>query len=65
MAVKHPKFVIFRGRDNQFYFRLSAANGETIAASEGYTTKASCRNGIRSVQANAPVASVEDTTEED
>ena len=30
-----------------------------IAVSEGYKTKASCMNGIESVQRNAPEASVE------
>jgi len=63
MAGKHPKFVMFRGRDRQFYFHLTASNGETIAQSEGYTTKAACQNGIRSVKTNAPDAPVEDTTQ--
>jgi len=62
MAEKHPKFVIFRGRDGQYYFHLTASNGEKIAQSEGYTSKASCRNGIQSVKTNAPNAPVEDTT---
>jgi len=62
MAEKHPKFVIFQGRDQQYYFHLTAANGEKIAQSEGYTTKAACRNGIRSVKTNAPIAPVEDVT---
>lgn len=52
--MKHPKFEIFEGKDGQFYFRLTAPNGEPILASEGYTAKASCKNGIQSVKNNAP-----------
>ena len=49
------KFEIFRSnRNNQFYFRLKASNGQIILASEGYTTKDNCNAGIRSVKAHAP-----------
>ena len=37
----------------EFYFRLKAKNHQVILASEGYKTKASCKNGIKSVQKNA------------
>lgn len=50
----NPKFTIFPGVDDQFYFRLKAENGEPILASEGYVAKAGCRNGIESVKENAP-----------
>lgn len=46
------KFEIF-SRPSGFYFRLKAGNGETILASESYTTKASAENGVASVQKNA------------
>ena len=49
----NPVFEIFNGSNSQYYFRLKAANGEKILASEGYTTKDNCRNGIASVKANA------------
>ena len=45
-------------------FDLKATNGEVIATSEVYKTKASCLNGIASVQKNAPRAAVEDQTVE-
>ena len=45
-------------------FDLKAANGETIATSEVYTTEASCRSGIASVRKNAPAAHLENQTEE-
>ena len=45
-------------------FDLFATNGRVIATSEVYTTEQACRNGIASVQKNAPVAGVEDQTVE-
>ena len=48
------KFEIFLGSNRQYYFRLKAPNGEKILASEAYTTKANCQNGIQSVRAHAP-----------
>ena len=62
--MKNPKFQIFEGRDGQFYFRLRAANGEIIAQSEGYTSKEGAENGIASVKENAPIAPVEDLTDD-
>ncbi len=45
-------------------FNLKAGNGEIIATSEVYTTKAACLKGIASVTKNAPIAAVENQTEE-
>ena len=56
------KFVIYE-RENGLRFHLKAANGETIATSELYTTHASMQSGIRSVRKNAPIAKLEDLTE--
>lgn len=47
-----------------YTFNLKASNGEIIATSEVYTTKEACKKGIASVEANAPVAAVEDQTKE-
>lgn len=41
-------------KNGEFQFNLKAGNGEIILSSEGYTAKASCRNGIESVRKNAP-----------
>ncbi len=48
-----PKFEIFKGKDDHFFFHLKAGNGEVILASQGYTTKANCQNGIESVGVNS------------
>lgn len=47
------KFVIKTGANGQYYFSLKAENGQKILASEGYTTKSACENGITSVKNNA------------
>ena len=57
------KFVM-RKTNTGIKFDLKAGNGQVIATSEVYTTAAACKNGIASVQKNAPVAGVEDQTEE-
>ncbi len=56
---KNPKFEIFKDKAGEFRFRLKAANGEIILASEGYTALASCKNGIESVRKNAVDSTVE------
>ena len=45
-------------------FDLKAGNGEIIATSEVYNSMESCKNGVASVQKNAPVAAVENQTVE-
>lgn len=46
------KFECYKDKAGEFRFRLKAGNGENILASEGYKSKASCKNGIASVQKN-------------
>lgn len=58
----HPKFELKKSSDDQYYFNLTAKNGQTIATSERYTTKAAAENGIASVKTNAPIAEIEDLT---
>ena len=48
------KFEVYQsGKKDEFRFRLKADNGQIILSSEGYTSKASCMNGIESVKKNA------------
>lgn len=56
------KFELFKDKRGEYRFHLKAANGEVIANSEGYKTKSSAENGIKSVQTNAPGAPVVDNT---
>ncbi len=48
-------------KSGQFYFNLVAANKQVVGTSQMYKTKASCTNGIKAVQRDAPKAGVEDT----
>lgn len=47
------KFVITNRTNGEYQFNLKAGNGQTILASEGYTTKAACLNGVESVKKNS------------
>ena len=55
------KFVI-REVPSGIKFDLLAGNGQVIATSEVYTTRAACENGIESVRKNAAAANLEDQT---
>ena len=55
---KCPKFEIYLDKAGEFRFRLKARNGEPVLASEGYTAKSSCKNGIESVRKNVVDATV-------
>lgn len=50
MAVKNPRFEVYRDRAGEYRFRLKARNGEIIAFSDGYAAKAGCLDGIESVK---------------
>jgi len=54
------KFVLKKGSSGKFHFNLQAANGQVIATSETYESKAAAINGIESVKKNAPVAEIDD-----
>lgn len=46
-------------------FNLLATNGQVVASSQVYKSLRSLKRGIASVQANAPVAEIEDQTVKD
>jgi hypothetical protein len=48
------KFVIKKGTTGKYHFNLIATNGQVIATSESYESKASVLKGIESVKRNAP-----------
>jgi uncharacterized protein len=56
------RFVLKKDAKGQFRFNLVAGNGEIIASSEAYTTKAAALNGIESVKRNAADAETDDQT---
>ena len=56
------KFELYNDKAGKFRSRLKARNGEIIATSEAYESRASSKNGIESLQKNAPGASVDGQT---
>jgi uncharacterized protein YegP (UPF0339 family) len=58
------KFTVFIDKSKRYRFNLKAVNGEIIAASEAYETKAAALKGIASIQKSAPTAKIIDDTGE-
>jgi len=56
------KFELFKDAAGKFRFRLKAGNGQIIASSEAYESKAAAQNGIKSVRTNAPTGRTDDQT---
>ncbi len=56
------KFVLKKGTTGKFRFNLLSTNGQVVATSEAYNSKASAMGGIRSVKSLAADATVEDQT---
>ena len=54
------KFELKKAKSGQFHFNLKAGNGQIIATSEMYESKASALNGIESVRTNAKGAALDD-----
>jgi len=55
--------VLKKGSTGKFSFSLVATNGQVIATSEAYESKASAVNGIESVKRNAADAAIDDQTD--
>jgi uncharacterized protein len=54
---------ISKDHAGKFRFHLKAPNGEIIAASQGYETKANAEKGIEAIKTHAASAKVEDHTD--
>lgn len=52
------KFELYTDKSGEYRFRLKAGNGEVIATSEGYSSKAAALGGIESVRRSASDAEV-------
>ena len=56
------KFTIRKDKAGTFRFTLSAPNGQVVATSKVYASKAAAQSGITSIRTNAAAATVDDTT---
>ena len=52
------KFELWVDKGGDYRFNLLAGNGQVIASSQGYSSKAGALNGIESIKTNAPGAEV-------
>lgn len=55
------KYQVYRDISRKYRFRLRAENNKIVAVSQGYETKTSCINGVKSVQNNCE-AHIQDNT---
>ncbi len=56
------KFVVKKGSTGKFRFNLLSTNGQVVATSEAYNSKASAMGGVRAVKSLAGDATIEDQT---
>jgi len=61
---KEPEvhFEIYKDKAGQFRFRVTATNGNILAASEGYKQKASALNAIERIKSDAAGAETIDNS---
>ncbi|MGF1466843.1 MAG: YegP family protein [Sandaracinaceae bacterium] len=55
------KFELYRDKKDAWRFRLKAPNGQVIASSEAYSSKAAAIKGVESVKKNAAGAEMAET----
>ena len=55
-------FHYHEAKDGRHYFTLKAANGQVIGQSQMYKSDSGLKNGVSSVQQNAPAAEIKDLT---
>ena len=58
------KFVVKTSKNGGYVFSLKANNGQVVATGQVYKSIAACKNGIKSIKTNAPIAPIEDQTVE-
>lgn len=46
------KFELYQSKGGKYHFRLKAANGQIVLASQGYAQKSGAKNGVESVRKN-------------
>jgi len=61
---KEPEvhFEIYKDKAGEFRFRITATNGNILAASEGYKQKASAINAIERIKSDAADAATVDNS---
>ena len=60
-AIPYPKWELYVDNGGKYRFRLCASNGSCVCHSQGYTTKAACKNGIDSIIRSSKNAEIDKT----
>jgi uncharacterized protein YegP (UPF0339 family) len=60
--IRLARYEVFRGLNDNWYWRLLGGNGETICVSEGYSTKYNCVRGAKRARALSRFAMIKDVT---
>jgi uncharacterized protein YegP (UPF0339 family) len=58
------KFEVYQGQDDEYRWRLKAANGEVVAHGESHTRTEDARRGVAAVKAAAAAAPDLDPSDE-
>ena len=53
-------FEIYKDKAGEIRFRIKATNGNVLAASEGYSAKASALNAIERIKSDAATAEIKE-----
>ena len=61
-SATESNFELKEASDGRGYFTLKATNGQVIGQSQMYKSDSGLKNGIASIQKNAPAAEVKDLT---
>jgi len=56
------KFKVRRSTNAQYFFTITASNGQVLTTSETYRNKADCVAAVRLIKAGAATAPVDDMT---
>ncbi len=56
------KFTVENSSNNQYYWKIVASNGQTLATSETYYNKSDALSACQSVKTNAGSAQIVDNT---
>lgn len=56
------RFEVKEAKNGDWYFNLKSSNGQVVGSSQMYKSESGMKNGIESVQKNAPEAVIEDLT---
>lgn len=60
-TLPYPKWELYVDNGGKYRFRLCASNGSCVCHSQGYTTKAACKNGIDSIIRSSKNAEIDKT----